>query len=53
MKAKSIRGSSTEEIREALEKELEDGFQPSLAVIFLNVNLIFLYVYFIYELFIF
>jgi hypothetical protein len=32
MKAKSIKGKTTEEIKETLEKNMADGFQPTLAV---------------------
>ena len=35
MKAKSIKGKTAEEIKEALEKNMADGFQPTLAVVFL------------------
>ena len=37
MKAKSIKGKTAEEIKEALEKNMSDGFQPTLAV-FLVAN---------------
>ena len=37
MKAKSIKGKTTEEIKQALEKNMADGFQPTLAV-FLVAN---------------
>jgi hypothetical protein len=37
MKAKSIKGKTTEEIKQALEKSMADGFQPTLAV-FLVAN---------------
>ena len=37
MKAKSIKGKTAEEIKEALEKNMADGFQPTLAV-FLVAN---------------
>ncbi len=36
MKAKSIKGKSTEEIKTALEKSMSDGFQPTLAFVFLT-----------------
>ena len=35
MKAKSIKGKTAEEIKEALEKNMADGFQPPLAVVFM------------------
>jgi hypothetical protein len=35
MKAKSIKGKTAEEIKEALEKNMTDGFQPTLAVVFM------------------
>ena len=35
MKAKSIKGKTAEEIKEALEKNMADGFQPTLAVVFM------------------
>ena len=38
MKAKSIKGKSTEEIKVALEKSMEDGFKPTLAIVFLSVK---------------
>jgi len=36
MKAKSINGKSTEEIKEQLVKNLADGFQPTLAIAFIS-----------------
>lgn len=36
MKAKSIRGSSTGEIRTALQQSVADGFKPTLAFVFLT-----------------
>jgi len=36
MKAKSITGNSTEEIKTALAESTKDGFQPTLAIILLN-----------------
>ena len=36
MKAKSIKGKSTEEIKAGFEKAIEDGFKPTLAVVFLS-----------------
>ncbi len=38
MKAKSIKGQSTEEIKSALETSMADGFKPTLAIVFLSVN---------------
>jgi len=35
MKARSIKGKTSEEIKEALEKSMTDGFQPTLAVVFM------------------
>ena len=35
MKAKSIKGKTAEEIKVALEKNMADGFQPTLAVVFM------------------
>ncbi len=34
MKAKSIKGKSTEEIKTALEQSMTDGFKPTLAICF-------------------
>ena len=39
MKAKSIKGKSTEEIKAGLEESLTDGFQPSLAICFISKSL--------------
>ena len=36
MKAKSINGKSTEEIKEQIVKNLADGFQPTLAIAFIS-----------------
>src|SRR4051812_31227658 len=36
MKAKSIKGTSTEEISSALDKATADGFKPTLAIVFLS-----------------
>ena len=36
MKAKSIKGKSTEEIRSALEQSMADGFKPTLAICFIS-----------------
>jgi len=38
MNAKSIKGSSTKEIQEALDRAISDGFTPTLAVVFLSVK---------------
>ena len=38
MKAKSIKGSSTEEIKTALEQSMADGFQPTLAFVFISIK---------------
>ncbi|MEO8772008.1 MAG: FIST N-terminal domain-containing protein [Ferruginibacter sp.] len=38
MKAKSIKGKSTEEIKAALEKTMDDGFKPTLAIVFISVK---------------
>jgi hypothetical protein len=38
MKAKSIKGKSTEEIKSALDESMADGFQPTLAIVFLSVK---------------
>ena len=35
MKARSIKGKTAEEIKEALEKSINNGFQPTLAVVFM------------------
>jgi len=37
MKAKSIKGKSTEEIQAALQESMSDGFSPTLAIVFLSV----------------
>lgn len=37
MKGKSIKGKSTEEIQKALAESMADGFQPTLAIVFLSV----------------
>lgn len=39
MKAKSIKGTSTEEIKEALQQNLADGFIPTLAFVFMSIKL--------------
>lgn len=38
MKAKSIKGKSTEDIRSELEQSMADGFKPTLAIVFLSVK---------------
>ncbi|MDQ6609876.1 MAG: FIST C-terminal domain-containing protein [Bacteroidota bacterium] len=38
MKAKSIKGKSTEEISSALTESMADGFKPTLAIVFLSVK---------------
>ncbi len=38
MKAKSIKGNSTEEIKSALQQSMVDDFQPTLAIVFLSVK---------------
>ncbi len=38
MKAKSIKGKSTEEIKSALQQSLVDGFKPTLAIVFISVK---------------
>ena len=38
MRAKSIKGKSTEEIKTALEEGITDGFKPTLAIVFLSVS---------------
>ena len=38
MKAKSIKGKSSEEIQMALTESMKDGFTPSLAIVFLSVS---------------
>ncbi len=38
MKAKSIKGKSPEEIKNALENSMADGFIPTLAIVFLSVS---------------
>ncbi|MDP2238358.1 MAG: FIST N-terminal domain-containing protein [Bacteroidales bacterium] len=38
MKAKSIKGKSTEEIKTAFENSMEDGFIPTLAIVFLSIS---------------
>ncbi|MFC3416127.1 FIST signal transduction protein [Algoriphagus hitonicola] len=38
MKAKTIKGNSTAEIKKAFETALEDGFTPTLAIVFLSIT---------------
>ena len=38
MKAKSIKGKSTEEIRSALQQCTGDGFDPTLAIVFISIK---------------
>jgi hypothetical protein len=38
MKAKSIQGNSTEEIRLSLLQSMADGFKPTLAIVFISVK---------------
>jgi len=38
MKAKSIKGKSTEEITSALYESMADGFKPTLAIVFLSIK---------------
>ena len=38
MKAKSIKGRSTEEIKDALDESMADGYQPTLAIVFLSTK---------------
>jgi hypothetical protein len=38
MKAKSIKGSSVAEIQAALQQSLEDGFKPTLAIVFISIK---------------
>jgi hypothetical protein len=38
MKAKSIRGKSLEEIKTSLQESMEDGFKPTLAIVFISVK---------------
>lgn len=39
MKAKSIKGTTPEEIQTALRKSMTDGFKPSLAFVFISIKL--------------
>jgi len=38
MKAKSIKGNSTGEIKSALAESLADGFKPTLAIAFISIK---------------
>lgn len=38
MKAKSIKGTSSEEIKSALQQSMSDGFSPTLAIVFVSVK---------------
>jgi len=38
MKAKSIKGHSTEEIRNALHQSMADGYSPTLAIVFISIK---------------
>ena len=38
MKAKSIKGKSTKEIYTALEESMQDGFRPTLAIVFFSIS---------------
>jgi hypothetical protein len=38
MQAKSIKGSSSSEIKAALEQSMTDGFKPTLAIVFLSIK---------------
>ena len=38
MKAKSIKGNSGEEIKNALQQSMVDGFKPTLAIVFLSIK---------------
>ncbi len=38
MKAKSIKGKSTQEIQTALQQSMTDGFKPTLAIIFISIK---------------
>jgi hypothetical protein len=38
MKAKSIKGNSSEEIKATLEQSMVDGFKPTLAIVFMSVT---------------
>lgn len=38
MRAKSIKGNSTEEIKNALQQSMADGFEPTLAIAFVSIK---------------
>ena len=38
MKAKSIKGKSTEEIKAAIEDAMADGYKPTLAIVFISIK---------------
>ena len=38
MKAKSIKGNSTEEIQSALQESMADGLKPTLAIVFVSIK---------------
>jgi hypothetical protein len=38
MKAKSIKGESTEEIKKALQHSMAEGFNPTLAIVFISIK---------------
>lgn len=38
MRAKSIKGKSPEEIKQALEQSMADGFKPTLAIVFISIK---------------
>ena len=38
MKAKSIKGNSTEEIKITLKQSMNDGFQPTVAIVFISIK---------------
>ncbi|MAN87689.1 MAG: hypothetical protein CL555_12905 [Algoriphagus sp.] len=38
MKAKTIKGNSLDEISQALEASLSDGYMPTLAIVFLSIK---------------
>src|SRR4051812_19863049 len=38
MKAKSIKGNSTDEIKNELQLSMADGYQPRLAIVFLSIK---------------
>ena len=38
MKAKSIKGTTSEEIKKALTESKDDGFKPTLAIVFISVT---------------